>query len=120
MIAVQGVEGRTVAVLGLGRSGMATVRALEAGGAVPVAWDDGVSARAKAEEQWIEVRDLTKAKSWEGVSLLVTSPGIPHLYPQPHPAIAAAWAAGVPEDNDIGLFFRSFATDEWDNYAQRP
>ena len=120
MIAVQGVEGKTVAVLGLGRSGMATVRALEAGGATPVVWDDGAPARAKAEEQGVEVRDLTKAKSWEGVSMLVTSPGIPHLYPRPHPAIAAAWAAGVPVDNDIGLFFRSFATSEWDEFDQRP
>ncbi len=46
VIAVQGVEGRTVAVLGLGRSGTATVRALEAGGARAVAWDDGAPARA--------------------------------------------------------------------------
>ena len=52
--------------------------------------------------------------------MLVTSPGIPHLYPRPHPAIAAAWAAGVPVDNDIGLFFRSFATSEWDEFDQRP
>ncbi len=120
MIAVQGVEGRTVAVLGLGRSGTATVRALEAGGARAVAWDDGAPARAKAEEGGIEIRDLTKRNAWEGVSLLVTSPGIPHLYPQPHPAIAAAWAAGVAVDNDIGLFFRSFATADWDSFDTRP
>ena len=120
MIAVQGVEGRTVAVLGLGRSGLATARALRAGGAEVVAWDDGAPAREKADEEGVEVRDLSKAKSWEGVSLLVTSPGIPHLYPKPHPVIAAAWAAGVPVDNDIGLFFRSFARRDWDSFDQRP
>lgn len=120
MIAVQGVEGRTVAVLGLGRSGLATVRALRAGGAEPVVWDDGAPARAQAEAEGLEVRDLSRQKSWEGVSLLVTSPGIPHLYPEPHPAIAAAWAAGVPVDNDIGLFFRSYATPEWDEFGTRP
>lgn len=120
MIAVQGVEGRTVAVLGLGRSGMATVKALEAGGARVVAWDDGAEAREKAEGLGVEVRDLTKDRAWGDVAMLVTSPGIPHLYPTAHPAIRAAWAAGVPVDNDIGLFFRSFATPEWDEFAQRP
>ncbi|EYD75246.1 UDP-N-acetylmuramoylalanine--D-glutamate ligase [Rubellimicrobium mesophilum DSM 19309] len=109
-----------MAVLGLGRSGLATARALRAGGADVVAWDDGAPAREKAEGEGIELRDLSKAKAWEGVALLVTSPGIPHLYPKPHPAIAAARAAGVPVDNDIGLFFRSFATREWDSFDQRP
>ncbi|MBP1804617.1 UDP-N-acetylmuramoyl-L-alanine--D-glutamate ligase [Rubellimicrobium aerolatum] len=120
MIPVRNMAGTRVAVLGLGRSGLATARALEAGGAVPVVWDDGAPARERAEAEGLEVLDLTRAKSWEGVSLLVTSPGIPHLYPRPHPAIAAAWAAGVPVDNDIGLFFRSFATDDWDGFATRP
>ena len=43
---------------------------------------------------------------------LIVSPGIPHLYPQPNPGVATAMAAGVPVDNDIGLFFRSLATPE--------
>ncbi len=51
---------------------------------------------------------------------LIVSPGIPHLYPAPHPAIATAWDAGVAVDNDIGLFFRSFATPEWDNFDRMP
>jgi UDP-N-acetylmuramoylalanine--D-glutamate ligase len=66
------------------------------------------------------VVDLTRDKPWEGIALLVTSPGIPHLYPAPHPAIAAAMRAGVPVDNDIGLFFRSFATDDWDGFDTPP
>ena len=51
---------------------------------------------------------------------LIVSPGIPHLYPAPHPAIAAAWDAGVAVDNDIGLFFRSFATPAWDSFDRAP
>ncbi|TNC52965.1 UDP-N-acetylmuramoyl-L-alanine--D-glutamate ligase [Rubellimicrobium rubrum] len=120
MIAVQNVAGTKVAVLGLGRSGRATVRALQQGGATVVVWDDGVPARVQAEADGLEVRDLSKSRSWDGVTMLVTSPGIPHLYPQPHPAIAAAWAAGVPVDNDIGLFFRSFATPDWDSFDNQP
>ncbi|NCO85400.1 MAG: UDP-N-acetylmuramoyl-L-alanine--D-glutamate ligase [Rhodobacterales bacterium] len=120
MIPVQGVDGQIIAVLGLGRSGRATVRALRAGGAQPVVWDDSAAGREAAAAEGLTLRDLTRPESYAGVSLLVTSPGIPHLYPAPHPAIAAAWAAGVPVDNDIGLFFRSFATHEWDDFDVTP
>jgi len=120
MIAVQGVEGQTIAVLGLGRSGRAAAQALMAGGAQPVVWDDSPDTRAAAKAEGLVVRDLTAAKGFEGVAMLITSPGIPHLYPVPHPVIAAAWAAGVPVDNDIGLFFRSFATYEWDDFEVAP
>ena len=120
MIPVQGYAGQTVAVLGLGRSGRAAAAALRAGDADVVVWDDGQAGRDAAEADGFTLRDLTKTQSYEGVAALITSPGIPHLYPAPHPAIAAAWAAGVPVDNDIGLFFRSFATDDWDGFDTAP
>ncbi|MCO6381433.1 UDP-N-acetylmuramoyl-L-alanine--D-glutamate ligase [Oceanicola sp. 502str15] len=120
MIPVRGFDGAVVAVLGLGRSGLTAARALAAGGAEVVGWDDGESGRAKAEAEGIVLRDLTRAGAFEGVACLVTSPGIAHLYPAPHPAIAAALEAGVPVDNDIGLFFRSFATEDWDRFDVAP
>ena len=120
MIPVQGVENQTIAVLGLGRSGRATAAALAAGGANVVVWDDGVDTRAEAEAEGMAVLDLTRDQNWEGVSALITSPGIPHLYPRPHPVIAKAYEMGVPVDNDIGLFFRSFATREWEEFDTIP
>ena len=120
MIPVQGVAGQIVAVLGLGRSGLATIAALRAGGATVLAWDDGADAEARAEAAGAEPRNLSKPNAFNGIDLLVTSPGIPHLYPRPNPAIQAAWEAGVPVDNDIGLFFRSVATEDWDRFDQRP
>ena len=51
MIPVQGLNGAQVAVLGLGRSGLAAARALAAGGAVPICWDDNAEARARAEDE---------------------------------------------------------------------
>ncbi|MFQ1699765.1 UDP-N-acetylmuramoyl-L-alanine--D-glutamate ligase [Loktanella agnita] len=120
MIPVQGYAGQTVAVLGLGRTGRAAAAALAAGGAQPVVWDDSVPARNTAEAEGLILRDLTKTQSYEDVAALIVSPGIPHLYPAPHPAIAAAWDAGVPVDNDIGLFFQSFATTEWANFDTAP
>ena len=120
MIPVRGFEDRKVAVLGLGRSGKATVAAFEAGGAEVIAWDDGVQAREAAEAAGIALVDFTRYGVLEGVAALITSPGVPHLYPAPHPAIAAAWEAGVPVDNDIGLFFRSFGGHEWDDFEVTP
>ena len=120
MIPVQGYANQKVAVLGLGRSGLATARALLAGGAEPLLWDDSPEGRAKAEAEGFICTDLTRQNAFEGAALLVTSPGIPHLYPKPHPIIAAAMAAGVPVDNDIGLFFRSYATAAWDQFTTPP
>lgn len=120
MIPVRGYEGRKVAVLGLGRSGLATARALQAGDAVPCLWDDSPEAREKAEAAGFALTDLTRDAAWEGVAALIVSPGIPHLYPEPNRIIARAMAAGVPVDNDIGLFFRSWATPDWDEMERTP
>ncbi len=120
MIPVLGYEGRCVAVLGLGRTGLAAAKALDAGGANVVVWDDGQTARDAAHDAGYDLRDLTKAGAFEGVDALLISPGIPHLYPNPNPVIAAAWDAGVPVDNDIGFFFRSFATEDWDSFDVQP
>ena len=120
MIPVKGYAGARVAVLGLGRSGLATARALIAGGATPLLWDDSPESRAKAEAEGFTLTDLSRAGAFEDVACLITSPGIPHLYPVPNPLIARALQAGVPVDNDIGLFFRSFATADWDNFETMP
>ncbi|WP_333867990.1 UDP-N-acetylmuramoyl-L-alanine--D-glutamate ligase [Cypionkella sp.] len=120
MIPVTGYAGRKVAVLGLGRSGLATARALVAGGAEALVWDDSPEARARAEAEGFVCHDLSRAGAFAEVALLVTSPGIAHLYPAPHKLIARALDAGVPVDNDIGLFFRSFATSAWDDFETTP
>ena len=112
MIALDGYRGLRVGVLGLGRSGLATCAALGAGGAEVCAWDDSPEGRAKAETAGFIPVDLARQGAIEGLAALITSPGIPHLYPAPHPVIGAATAAGVPVDNDIGLFFQALAGNE--------
>lgn len=120
MIPVTGFSGQKVAVLGLGRSGLATAAALVAGGAEPVVWDDSPEARAKAEAAGYVCADLMRHGVMEGVAALITSPGIPHLYPKPNKVIARAMELGVPVDNDIGLFFRSFGSSNWDDFETPP
>ena len=120
MIPVQGLSGAKVAVLGLGRSGLSAARALRAGGAVVVCWDDNPAARRIAEAEGFDCVDFLKPNAFEAVARLIVSPGIAHLYPAPNPVIVAAQDAGVAVDNDIGLFFQSFATLAWDDFDLVP
>jgi UDP-N-acetylmuramoylalanine--D-glutamate ligase len=91
---------------------MATARALRAGGAEPICWDDGEAPRAGASAEGFAIADLSRPREAEKLVRLIVSPGIPHLYPSPHPAVVAAQAAGIPVDNDIGLFFEVLASPQ--------
>ena len=106
MIPVPGYEGRRVAVFGLGRSGITAARALKAGGATPILWDDGVSGRLQAQAEGFVVEDLTTA-DWSGFAALVLSPGAPLTHPKPHWTVDKAREAGVPVVGDIELFARA-------------
>jgi len=108
MIRVPGFEDRRVAVFGLGRSGITAARALKAGGAEPILWDDGVSGRMQAEAEGFTVEDLTTA-DWSGFAALVLSPGAPLTHPKPHWTIDKAKAANVPVIGDIELFARALS-----------
>ena len=120
MIPVTHLAGQRVGVLGLGRSGLAAARALAAGGAEPLLWDENAEARDRAEEAGLPLHDMGRAGAWDGMATLVVSPGIPHLYPEPNRLVARALAAGVPLDNDIGLFFAALARGDWDRYDAVP
>ena len=120
MIPVQGLAGARVAVLGLGRSGLSAARALRAGDAEALCWDDNPDARARAEAEGFTTMPFRTAADFADIARLIVSPGIPHLYPAPNPVVALALAAGVPVDNDIGLFFQSFATADWDGFDTAP
>ncbi len=120
MIPVRAFEGRKVAVLGLGRSGTPAVLALQAGGAEVIAWDDDVASRDRAAAQGIRLLDLSKPESFGGVDCMVVSPGIPHLYPRPHPAVDLAMRLGIKLDNDVGLFFLAFESMVRDDFDQAP
>ena len=120
MIPVSGYRGARVAVLGLGRSGLSAARALRAGAAEGLCWDDNPEARARAEAEGFACRDLHAPGALDDLAALIVSPGIAHLYPAPNPVIAAALEVGVPVDNDIGLFFRSYATADWDDLEVMP
>ena len=108
MIPVTIFAGRDVAVLGLGLSGLASARALKAGGGNPILWDDNAAARDEAAREGFTVSDLA-ATDWSRFAALVLAPGIPLTHPKPHWSVARARQAGVEVIGDIELFFRERA-----------
>ncbi|MXO58029.1 UDP-N-acetylmuramoyl-L-alanine--D-glutamate ligase [Altererythrobacter salegens] len=99
MIESSAFAGKRFAVLGLARSGLATVASLHASGAQVTAWDrrpgprEEVSGMAAIGDP-LEI-DLA------GFDGIVVSPGVPL---NTHPLTARARAAGVPLIGDIELF----------------
>ena len=99
-------SGQPVAVLGLGRSGLAAARALQNSGAEVWAWDDNEDRRTAADEESIPLVDLMHC-NWQELTSLVISPGIPHRYPAPHPVAALARRHNCEIIGDIELLARA-------------
>jgi len=106
MIDLAVLEGSSFVVLGLARSGQATVRALRAAGIDCIAWDDNPVSRDAAAQLGARVVDPSTI-DWSGITALVISPGIPSTLPVPHPVAVAARAAGKPIICDVELLARA-------------
>jgi UDP-N-acetylmuramoylalanine--D-glutamate ligase len=105
MIPVTSFAGKTVAVFGLGGSGLASCHALKAGGAEVIAADDSPDNVAKAAQAGFVTADLRKV-SWQNFAALILTPGAPLTHPAPHWSVLMAREAGVEVIGDIELFCR--------------
>ena len=106
MITVDIFAQQTVLVVGLARSGLAAVRALTAGQATVIAWDDAADRRdaaAAAGASLLPPADMP----WNIAAALILSPGIPHTHPEPHPAAQLAQQHDVEIIGDIELLVRA-------------
>lgn len=97
--------GKNIAVFGLGGSGFVTAKALVAGGADVLVWDDNEHAREKARAAGLRIENLALA-NWPDFASLVLSPGVPLTHPAPHWTVVKAREAGVEVIGDIELFCR--------------
>ncbi len=102
MIAARAFSDKCYAVLGLARSGLATVEALLASGAKIWAWDDREEARAKLPDGAV-IEDFVSGDLARFDSIVVT-PGLPL---NRHPIAQLARAAGTEVIGDIELFSRA-------------
>src|SRR5215471_6181963 len=105
MIPVTSFVGKTLAVFGLGGSGLASCSALKAGGAEVVAGDDNADNVAKAAQAGFVTADL-RTTSWASFAALILTPGAPLTHPAPHWSVLMARQAGVEVIGDIELFCR--------------
>ncbi|MFZ5735009.1 MAG: UDP-N-acetylmuramoyl-L-alanine--D-glutamate ligase [Pseudomonadota bacterium] len=105
MIPVTFFAGKTVAVFGLGGSGLASCHALKAGGAEVIASDDNAASLADAAAKGFVTADL-RTVSWANFAALVLTPGVPLTHPAPHWTVLKAREAGVEVIGDIELFCR--------------
>jgi len=108
MIPVTAFAGKRCALFGLGGSGLASARALVAGGADLIAWDDNPASVERAASEGIGTADLREA-DWSTFDALVLSPGVPLTHPEPHWTVRKAQAHAVPVIGDIELFCRQRA-----------
>jgi len=105
MIKVTTFAGKTVAVFGLGGSGLASCRALAAGGAQVIACDDDAGRMAAVARAGFATADPAEL-DWSKIAALVLAPGVPLTHPAPHWSVGFARAAGVEVIGDIELFCR--------------
>ena len=105
MIPVTSFAGKTVAVFGLGGSGLACCHALKAGGAQVIAGDDSADKLAEAARAGFMTADL-RTVSWSNFAALILTPGVPLTHPVPHWSVLAARQAGVEVIGDVELFCR--------------
>ncbi|VAW00544.1 UDP-N-acetylmuramoylalanine--D-glutamate ligase [hydrothermal vent metagenome] len=108
MIAATKFAGKKIAVFGLGRTGLACIAALEAGGAQVWAWDDNKVAIDKGRKDGLPIVDLREA-DFSQLDSYVLSPGVPLTHPQPHWSVEKAKQAGVEIVGDTEIFARQIA-----------
>jgi len=115
VITAKAFAGKRYAVLGLARSGAATVRALLASGARVMAWDDNglpnslipqIKEDRFDHEQppGFEFKNWLLAKDLTGFEAIIVSPGVPL---NRHPVKEKAERYGLPIIGDIELFARA-------------
>ncbi|MGB2251817.1 MAG: Mur ligase family protein, partial [Candidatus Puniceispirillaceae bacterium] len=103
MLVPNDMNGQIIGVLGLGRSGIAAVAALQAAGARVVAFDDEKHHYNLPAVHMTDWRDWP----WQDMAAMVISPGIPHRHPKPHPAAAHANSLQIEVISEIELAMRA-------------
>ena len=104
MITLPFAENKRYGVVGLGKSGRATVASLLASGAVVVAWDDSETTRAAVQHEFPAAR-IAPIDTWDFPTLasLIMSPGILLT----HAAVETAAKYDVEVIGDIELLARA-------------
>lgn len=101
----QSLNGKPVAVFGLARSGLSTIKALRAANVEVIAWDDREEARKEAASLGAEIAKLNQ-DNLQSCAALILAPGVPLHFPKPHDVVVAARDANIKIICDIEILYR--------------
>ena len=99
------LNGKALAVFGLGISGVSVIRALRHFDISVIAWDDKQENRDKAQALGAEILDITSA-DLSDYAALILAPGVPYTF-NPHPVVINAQKYELDIIGDLELL--SFA-----------
>lgn len=100
------LNGKKIAVIGLGTSGLPVIEAALKAGIEVTAWDDNEAARAQAAAKGAVIAAVSAANIAD-YGAICLAPGIPLTHPKPHPVVTLAKDNGVEVIGDIELFGRA-------------
>lgn len=100
------LNGKPLAVFGLGLSGLASVEALMNAGIKTIVWDDTQESVDKAKALGTNCQPLDTQTLSQCAALLL-SPGVPLTHPTPHPVVKAAQQAGIEIIGDLEILHRA-------------
>jgi len=120
MINLKNLRSKKVGVLGLEKTGLSVIKAVQLAGGILICWDDDKLKRDNLTVDGVTVRDLNDKNIIRELDLLVVSPGVPHLYPEAHPVVTLAYELNIRVDNDIGLFFSNHVQEEYEAFGDPP
>ncbi len=107
MINLSFLAGKKIGVVGLGKTGLASIKALKASGADVSAWDDDEEKRREAAQEGISPINLATTP----VDFLLWSPGIAHYGEKANVLALQAKEKNIPLLCDIDLFAQSVTQD---------
>lgn len=110
MIRLMQYQGKKLGVLGLGKTGLAALRALRESGAEIWVWDDNSPLPENLTQDKLCHFQPVEAWPWAELAAMVMSPGIPLTHPEPHRAVKLAKEAGCRITSDIDLLFEACPT----------
>ena len=106
MIVPTQYKDKKIVILGLGKSGRSLAHSLKKAGAQVFAWDDQEKARDNAQKEGISLKNIETIE-WKTIDYFLLSPGIPHRYPAPHPAVTQAQMANLKPLSDLEILVNS-------------
>ena len=110
MIDLSFLSGKRIGVLGLGKTGLSSARALRDSGAEIFVWDDNQSSRDAVASEGLNIANLLEMDITT-LDFILWSPGIPHYGEKEHPLAPKAKALGIPLVCDIDILARATNND---------